>query len=92
MRIVTTSCVLSELNQLGDDFRQIFIAARRFPKEKCKHTGTIEASDCLRLIIGNKWLLQSILLLLGENNPDKFVLATQDSDFVAEMRRVPSVH
>jgi hypothetical protein len=51
--LAVTKCILSELNALGDKFRVVFIEARRFPKEGCKHEGHIEATACMKEVIGN---------------------------------------
>ena len=56
--VSTTSCVINELNQLGEDFRELLNAARRLKKEKCVHKGgPIEPSNCIKQIIGIKNVL-----------------------------------
>jgi len=49
-----TPCILEELRLLGENFRGIYIAARRFPKEKCQHTGTVTPSECIKSLIGKE--------------------------------------
>ncbi|KAL3677489.1 hypothetical protein R1sor_027437 [Riccia sorocarpa] len=70
-----TRCVIQELRKLGDDFSGTVLAARRLNIAKCNHEPTVSAADCLEA-------------LLGKNNPEHFLTATQDAELRKKIRKV----
>jgi len=76
----TTPCITNELNNLGEEFRSVFVAARRLRRENCKHDdGFTDPATCIKA-------------LMGHHNPDKLMVATQDSDLykaIEDLTNVP---
>lgn len=55
--IYATSCVVQELNSIGEDYRDLFIEAKKLAKLKCGHITGCSPDECFKSII-------------GENNPE----------------------
>ncbi len=62
-----TPCILEELRLLGENFRGIYLAARKFPKEKCSHTGTVIPNECIKSLIGKRILENNQLNIMNRN-------------------------
>lgn len=76
---VTTKCVMDELGAMGDDFRGAKLVAKRCEIKKCGHHGmTLGADECIASFIGPK-------------NRNNYLVATQDPDLKAKLRKVPGV-
>lgn len=88
--IATTPCILRELQQLGENFRGIFIAARRFPKENCKHEGNVEPNECLKALVGKVKYLD-FSYISGDSNDGKVIIASQDYELIQQLRNIPGV-
>jgi len=77
-----TECALRELRSLGEAFAAAAAAAAALPVLRCSHkfghSRTMDASACL-------------LSIIGDANPLKFLVATQDADTRAALRGVPGV-
>ncbi|KAJ3026345.1 UNVERIFIED_CONTAM: hypothetical protein HDU68_005790 [Siphonaria sp. JEL0065] len=71
----TTTCVLSELRALGDDFSSTVEAAKKLERRRCNHTTPIGATECLKSIIGTE-------------NKHKYGVASQDHDLRVHLRTV----
>ncbi|KAI9344928.1 Fcf1-domain-containing protein [Obelidium mucronatum] len=72
----TTTCVLSELRALGEDFSATVKAAQQLERRRCNHTTPIGATECLKSIIGT-------------DNKHKYGVASQDNDLRVHLRTIP---
>jgi len=75
---MVTSCVLHELRGLGKRGQGAAYIAQGFYRVKCGHTNFLCASDCIKEQI-------------GENNPRKLLVATQDIELGKALRQIPGV-
>ena len=72
---VVTACILHELKQLGDDFRGASLAAKRTDTKRCGHKTPLAPNECIKSLV-------------GKDNPEKIVTATQDIELRKELRRL----
>lgn len=75
VKILTTSCCVTELETLGAQMYGATRVAKQFPIFKCGHSQPIPASEC-------------VLSLLSSNNPQHFLLASQDQHLRVKARRI----
>lgn len=76
VKLLTTSCCVTELETLGPQMYGAMRVAKQFPIFKCGHSNPISASKC-------------VLSLLAADNPQHFLLASQDQDLRIKARRIP---
>ncbi|KAL2537422.1 PIN domain-like family protein [Forsythia ovata] len=67
VKIFTTRCVLAELKSLGDSYSKSLNAARSLIIARCEHEKRKSALACITEVI-------------GENNPEHFIVATQATE------------
>ncbi|KAL2537437.1 PIN domain-like family protein [Forsythia ovata] len=67
VKIFTTRCVLAELKSLGDSYSESLNAARSLITARCEHEKRKSALACITEVI-------------GENNPEHIIVATQDTE------------
>mmetsp|Transcript_30209 Transcript_30209/g.79338 ORF Transcript_30209/g.79338 Transcript_30209/m.79338 type:complete len:240 (+) Transcript_30209:194-913(+) len=78
-QLVTTKCCVDEIDLLGDEFRGAKLVAKRFEQRKCRCRGLGGGAEtCL-------------MALIGESNPEHYVVATQDRGLKEKLRRIPGV-
>ncbi|KAK6928606.1 rRNA-processing protein Fcf1/Utp23 [Dillenia turbinata] len=77
-KLFTTRCVLAELKSLGDSYSESFKAAYNLKIARCDHTSRKSALAC-------------IMEIVGENNPEHFFVATQDTDLRKKFYEIPGV-
>merc|ERR1719211_72266 len=65
VRLLTTSCCITELESLGPQLYGAMMIAKNFPIFKCGHKKAISASECIKAMV-------------GKANSQHFVVATQD--------------
>jgi hypothetical protein len=51
-KLLTTRCVFTELEALGEDFLGAKLVTKRFQYHKCKHRGILPAAECVASMIG----------------------------------------
>jgi U3 small nucleolar RNA-associated protein 23 len=77
-----TQCVMGELEALGEPAAEALALARTLPLLKCRakhgHPDACTAAECARRLVGGA-------------NEGKWLVATQDGELRAELRRVPGV-
>ena len=77
-----TQCVVGELEGLGAPAAETLALARTLPLLKCRakhgHPGACSAAECARRLVGGA-------------NEGKWLVATQDAELRAELRRIPGV-
>lgn len=78
VKLFTTRCVLNELRRLGGSHAHSLNAAKDLMIARCDHEGKMKADGCISEII-------------GENNPDHFFVATQDTDLRRKLLEIPGV-
>ncbi|XP_054153180.1 rRNA-processing protein UTP23 homolog [Oppia nitens] len=78
IKLVTTVCVVQETQRLSQSLYGALLVIKQFPIHRCGHEKSpIAANDCIReLICGS-----------GNNNPDHYMLATQDLQLTRSVRR-----
>jgi len=76
VKILTTSCCITELEGLGPQMYGAMRVAKQFPVLKCSHVTPIPAHQC-------------VLSLLGTSNTQHLILVSQDAGLRSEARRVP---
>ena len=77
---LVTPCVLEELKSLGDNFRGALLIAKRFEVRSCGHRGRLKAAhECLSSLVGH------------DNNPNHYIVATQDLNLRKQLRLCPAV-
>lgn len=78
--LVTTPCILHHVKSLGDEFFGAYVASKRYEKRNCRHDEKNPKSpaDC-------------ILDLVGQSNPFRYMIATQDETLLDTLRQVPGV-
>jgi hypothetical protein len=52
--LVTTNCIVNEIQQKGEEFSGAFVLARRFERAGCKHDTPVSSMECLKSLLG-KW-------------------------------------
>ncbi|RVW45049.1 rRNA-processing protein UTP23-like [Vitis vinifera] len=75
VKLMTTRCVLAELKSLGDSYSESLKAAGKLIAARCDHERRKSAEACFVEII-------------GENNPEHFFVATQDTDLRKKFQEV----
>lgn len=78
VKLLTTRCVLAELKSLGDSYSESLKAAGKLIAARCDHERRKSAEACFVEII-------------GENNPEHFFVATQDTDLRKKFQEIPGV-
>ncbi|KAF8411839.1 hypothetical protein HHK36_004398 [Tetracentron sinense] len=76
-KLFTTRCVLGELKSLGESYGESLQAARNLATARCDHEKRRSAVGCITGVI-------------GENNPEHFFVATQDTDLRNKFQEVVS--
>ncbi|KAK6912900.1 rRNA-processing protein Fcf1/Utp23 [Dillenia turbinata] len=77
-KLFTTRCVLAELKSLGDSYSESLEAAHNLMIARCDHTSRKSAVAC-------------IMEIVGENNPEHFFVATQDTELRKKFYEIPGV-
>ncbi|XP_078597499.1 rRNA-processing protein UTP23 homolog [Branchiostoma floridae x Branchiostoma japonicum] len=79
VQLLTTSCVLAELEAFGPLMYGAFLVAKRFKPRKCGHKGEpLPAADCL-------------LSLIKPHNEHHYFVATQDPLLTQKLKNIPAV-
>ena len=78
IQLLTTECVLNELECLGGALYGALVIAKRFKTRKCGHREHIPATDC-------------VSHLVGEANEKRYFVATQDKQLRNALRKIPGV-
>ncbi|GFY60313.1 rRNA-processing protein [Trichonephila inaurata madagascariensis] len=80
VKLCTTSCVITETEGLGHKVYGAMRIVKQFKVWKCGHEKdtVISAEKC-------------VLSLIGNNNPDKLIVATTDSQLIHKCRLIPGV-
>ncbi|KAI8482454.1 Small subunit processome component [Branchiostoma belcheri] len=79
VQLLTTSCVLAELEAFGQLMYGAFLVAKRFKPRKCGHKGApVPAADCL-------------LSLVKPHNEQHYFVATQDPLLTQKLKNIPAV-
>ena len=73
-----TNCGVNELSLLGDEFRGVYLQARKLMRIKCHIDSHIDPKSC-------------IISLIGSKNDEKYMVATQDEELRKELREIPGV-
>lgn len=77
LKLLTTQCVIMEIEKLGSKLTGALIILKQYAVHKCGHEGKpIPGSACL-------------LSMLGKRNEKHYVVATQDRDLQEKIRKVP---
>lgn len=76
IQLVTTRCVIAELVALGPQLSGAVFIAKRFQLRVCGHKKNKSATDC-------------ITSLVGENNPHRYFVASQDMALQKILRAIP---
>jgi len=75
--LFTSKCIVAELRRLGKSHAESFDNAQLLATNKCEHDKVVSAVNC-------------ILSLIGDKNPERFFVATQDADLREKLREVLS--
>lgn len=79
LKLLTTQCVIIETENLGSKLTGALIILKQYPIHKCGHEKKpLPGSACL-------------LSMLGKNNDKHYIMATQDKDLQANVRKIPGV-
>ncbi|PNT21632.1 hypothetical protein POPTR_009G159400v4 [Populus trichocarpa] len=78
VKLFTTRCVLAELKRLGKSYTESLQAANRLMIARCDHEQMKSAEGC-------------IVEIIGEYNPDHFLVGTQDTDMRKKFQEVTGV-
>ncbi|XP_041006966.1 rRNA-processing protein UTP23 homolog isoform X1 [Juglans microcarpa x Juglans regia] len=78
VKLLTTRCVLAELKRLGTSYFQALEAAHQLFTVSCNHEKNKSADACIKDVI-------------GQNNPEHFFVATQDTDLRKKFQEIPGV-
>ncbi|GLT73477.1 hypothetical protein SLA2020_453340 [Shorea laevis] len=78
VKLFTTGCVLAELKRLGSSYYQALEAAHQLITARCDHEKSKSADACITEVI-------------GQNNPEHFFVASQDTDLRKKFHEVPGV-
>eukprot|EP00041_Stephanoeca_diplocostata_P009579 m.148184 g.148184 ORF g.148184 m.148184 type:complete len:228 (+) comp17798_c0_seq1:248-931(+) len=76
--LLTTGCIISEIDSLGDDLRGAKLVAKRLERHKCRCPADATAEEC-------------ILARIGAGNALRYCVATQDPHLRAALRKIPGV-
>ncbi|KAK1257077.1 hypothetical protein QJS04_geneDACA019252 [Acorus gramineus] len=77
--LFTTTCVCKELKSLGHAHVQTLRSCERLKTARCDHQDhRVDGSSCIASIV-------------GQDNPEHFFVATQDSDLRKLLREIPGV-
>ncbi|XP_073987825.1 rRNA-processing protein UTP23 homolog [Rhodnius prolixus] len=76
VKILTTPCAILETESLGPQVYGAMLILKQFPVHQCGHKDPVGASNCIRNMI-------------SRNNPNRYILATQDRDLQKIARRIP---
>ena len=74
-----TNCGVAELSVLGEEFRGVYLQARKLHRINCHLNEHKSPKEC-------------ILELIGEKNEAKYMVATQDEELRKALREVPGVN
>ncbi|XP_046840114.1 rRNA-processing protein UTP23 homolog isoform X3 [Xenia sp. Carnegie-2017] len=79
VQLLTTDCVVNELQNLGGSLYGAFVIAKRFKSRNCGHQDQhVSATEC-------------VTHLVGENNEKRYFIATQDKELRNALRKIPGV-
>eukprot|EP00037_Helgoeca_nana_P033495 m.418178 g.418178 ORF g.418178 m.418178 type:complete len:234 (-) comp30790_c0_seq1:250-951(-) len=78
-QLVTTKCCVEEIAAMGEDFRGAKLVARRFDQRKCRCRGLGGGAEAC------------LLALIGDTNPEHYVIATQDAGLKEKLKHIPGV-
>ncbi|XP_063903258.1 rRNA-processing protein UTP23 homolog [Zophobas morio] len=79
LKLLTTQCAVIEMENLGSKLSGALIVLKQYPVHKCGHEGKpIVASKCL-------------LSMLGNCNPNHYIVASQDRDLQNNVRNLVGV-
>lgn len=76
VKLLTTQCVIQESANLGHNVYGAVVIVRQFATHRCGHTVPVPGSICLES-------------MLGVNNPNRYIIATQDKELQTVVRRIP---
>ncbi|XP_028398336.1 rRNA-processing protein UTP23 homolog [Dendronephthya gigantea] len=78
IQLLTTECVLHELESLGGALYGALVIAKRFKTRKCSHREHVPATECVAHLVGDK-------------NEKRYFVATQDKHLRNRFRKIPGV-
>ena len=78
IQLLTTECVLNELESLGGALYGALVIAKRFKTRKCGHREHVPATEC-------------VSHLVGEANEKRYFVASQDKQLRNALRKIPGV-
>eukprot|EP00730_Choanoeca_flexa_P000642 TRINITY_DN10281_c0_g1_i2.p1 TRINITY_DN10281_c0_g1~~TRINITY_DN10281_c0_g1_i2.p1 ORF type:complete len:234 (+),score=33.49 TRINITY_DN10281_c0_g1_i2:71-772(+) len=78
VEIYTSKCLSSELDAIGEDMLGAKLVLQQFKYRKCKHKPVKTATRC-------------ILDLVGQENINHYIIATQDPALMKKLASVPAV-
>ncbi|KAH0549030.1 rRNA-processing protein UTP23 homolog [Cotesia glomerata] len=79
VKLLTTSCIAKEVENLGHTFYGALTILKNFPLHKCDHEkAPTSAAKC-------------VLSMLKGNNPSRYIVATQDAALQAKLKLIPGV-
>lgn len=78
VKLLTTSCCISELEKLGPQLYGATRVAKTFPIFKCGHKVPRPANECVSSVV-------------GEKNSHHFIIASRDHDLRTRIRKLPGV-
>ncbi|KAJ8964816.1 hypothetical protein NQ314_004623 [Rhamnusium bicolor] len=79
VKLLTTQCAIIEMENLGPKLNGALLILKKYAVHKCGHEG--------KPILGSKCLLS----MLGKNNDNHYIIATQDRDLQDRIRDKPGV-
>ncbi|KDR22590.1 rRNA-processing protein UTP23 homolog [Zootermopsis nevadensis] len=77
VKLLTTQCVIHETSTLGHSVYGAMVIVKQFATHRCSHNDKpVPGSICLES-------------MLGVNNPNRYIVATQDKELQATARKIP---
>ncbi|RZF41113.1 hypothetical protein LSTR_LSTR002745 [Laodelphax striatellus] len=76
IKLLTTKCVIIETEKLGKALYGTSLIVKQFSVHQCNHKKAVSGSACFTSMI-------------GENNPNRYIIATQDRELQDVVRGVP---
>ena len=78
IKLFTTNCIQVELKNLGIEMRDASYVSQDLEKRKCNHYPPKNAGDCIKGLI-------------GDDNYNRLIVATQHKQLRSDLRRIPAV-
>uniref|UniRef100_A0AC35GKN5 PIN domain-containing protein n=1 Tax=Panagrolaimus sp. PS1159 TaxID=55785 RepID=A0AC35GKN5_9BILA len=79
--LVTTKCVLKELEKIGKDVYGAFLICKQFKIAKCPHTPVRSAAECLSHLARRS----------KKSENSKYIIATQDDALLEQCRKIAGI-